>query len=847
MVAVATLAFTVADAQHDSRAELRARFADRVGVAASFVGTYVQQLTASQSDVARRRLAGARVSPQAFADAVSRSGMGAAVLLDRRGRALHVAPANPAVLGSDLGRRYPHLRQALGGRAAVSPVVRSAARREPIVAFAVPFDAPGGRRVFSAGYAVGRTPLGAYLKNALALRGGRMTLLDEEGTAIASHGAVGEREAERGGRHHVTRRVDGTPWQITMSVPRRSLYAPVGGASTWVPWFVLLALSAAGLIAALLLARLLQTRRALREDIRRRTTAERSLSEAEQRFRQAFELAPIGMAMVSIDGTWLRVNRALCQMLAYRSGELIGITSADLTHPDDLDADLEQIDDCMRGDIDGYATEKRFVTARGDQIVAELSVSLARDGEGRPLHFLSQVMDVTERRRAEGRLAYLADHDPLTGLLNRRRFGQELERQVAYTERYGHPACLLMLDLDHFKHVNDSLGHAVGDELIVRVANALTERLRTTDLVARLGGDEFAVLLPETTLEQALGVGRDLVALIRRHGLVLDGNAPLQVTASIGVAGIEVGRQRTAEELLIDADIALYDAKDAGRATVALRDPDEDRSARPVPNVAWAERIRSALEDDGFVLYQQPIQDLSTDQVTHHEILLRMVGDDGEHIAPGVFLYVAERFGLITEIDMWVVRRSIQLIADQAALGQTLRLAVNLSGASLTDTGVIELIEREIDRTGIDPRLLTFEITETAAISNIEQARRLAQRLAALGCRFALDDFGAGFGSFYYLKHLQFDVLKIDGEFVRALADSPRDQLLVRSIADLARQLGSETVAEFVGDEPSRRLLREYGVSFAQGYLIGRPMPVSETWPAAAGSPAPQVPALLCR
>jgi EAL domain-containing protein (putative c-di-GMP-specific phosphodiesterase class I) len=231
------------------------------------------------------------------------------------------------------------------------------------------------------------------------------------------------------------------------------------------------------------------------------------------------------------------------------------------------------------------------------------------------------------------------------------------------------------------------------------------------------------------------------------------------------------------------------------------------------------------------VLYEQPIEHLGRGEIARHEILLRMIGDEGEHIAPMEFLPVAERFGLVQAIDAWVVRHSIALIAEQARAGNELQLEVNISGASVTDPELLVTIEDEIAAQDINPGSLIFEITETAAIVNIPRARRFAERLAELGCRFALDDFGAGFGGFFYLKHLPFDTLKIDGEFVRGLATSQRDQAMVKAIAQVAAELGTQTVAEFVGDEQTRELLRSYGVDYAQGYHIGKPRPVAETWP----------------
>jgi EAL domain-containing protein (putative c-di-GMP-specific phosphodiesterase class I) len=247
----------------------------------------------------------------------------------------------------------------------------------------------------------------------------------------------------------------------------------------------------------------------------------------------------------------------------------------------------------------------------------------------------------------------------------------------------------------------------------------------------------------------------------------------------------------------------------------------------------WAERIRTALRHDRFVLYEQPLLELCSGAVARHEILLRMVAEDGEHIAPMTFLPTAEQIGLVQAIDAWVIHHAIDLIARQARCGQRLQLEVNISGASVTDSQLLAVIERELAAAEIDPGCLIFEITETAAIADIELAQRFAQRLGELGCGFALDDFGAGFGSFFYLKHIPFDTLKIDGEFIRGLVHCERDQIMVKAIARIARDLGTQTVAEFVTDDATRELLRSYGVHYAQGYGIGRPRPITATWPGA--------------
>jgi diguanylate cyclase (GGDEF)-like protein len=470
----------------------------------------------------------------------------------------------------------------------------------------------------------------------------------------------------------------------------------------------------------------------------------------------------------------------------------------------------------------------------GEWTWTSVNTSLVRDEDGSPLYAIIQVQDVSERKRFEGQLQYLADHDPLTGLFNRRRFEGELSRQVAFNSRYGPTGAVLVVDLDHFKYVNDTLGHAIGDEMIGRVGTLLRDRLRETDVVARLGGDEFAILLPSADEEQALLVGEDIVKSVRSQSVQLSKDRSLRLTACVGIALFGQDYDVGHEAVLVNADIAMYEAKEAGRDRCVLLDATEGPQTQMRARLTWSERIRTALEEDGFHLFQQPILDIRKGEVTHHELLVRLPGDSGELIPPGTFLYIAEQFGLIQAIDRWVVAQATRLISRLHAEGNPVTLSVNLSGASITDASLLELVEEEIRTTGIDPHALIFEVTETAAIVNIDKARRFADRLGELGCAFALDDFGAGFGSFYYLKHLPFDYLKIDGDFIRQLPASKPDQLTVKAIVQIAHGLGKRTVAEFVGDDATLRLLGRYGVDFAQGYHTGRPVAIGETWPPAA-------------
>jgi diguanylate cyclase (GGDEF)-like protein/PAS domain S-box-containing protein len=554
-----------------------------------------------------------------------------------------------------------------------------------------------------------------------------------------------------------------------------------------------------------------------------RRDAERRLHEAHASFESAFTNAPIGMALVDLSGRWLDVNDALCRITGYRIDQLQQTDLAGITHADDLDVDADELTRLYDGEIQSYRTEKRYRHVSGEYIWVLLTVSLVRNDADEPLYLISQIQDISERKEMATQLAHLIDHDFLTGLFNRRRFEQELQLHVERMDRYGEAGAVLLIDLDHFKEVNDTLGHKAGDDLLKGIASLLRQRSRRTDVLARLGGDEFGLLLPHADLEQARQLADELVKALRGHAATL-GSEEIQTAASIGVAPL-AGLSGT--EALAYADLAMYEAKEGGRNRLAVYQAGDGRRPSASGRLAEADRIRAALAEDRFVLHGQPILDLAEEKICHYELLLRLQDDSRkEPLAPGSFLYAAERFGLILEIDSWVVRQAIALLAECATLGERPQLHVNLSGKSITDEVLAEQIEQALAKADVDPAALVFEVTETAAIANIEEARAFALGLRRLGCQLALDDFGSGFGSFFYLKNLPFDYLKIDGDYVRGLATSRTDQLLVQALVGIAAGMGKKTIAEFVPDETVTRLLREMGVDYAQGYHVGEPTPV---------------------
>jgi diguanylate cyclase (GGDEF)-like protein/PAS domain S-box-containing protein len=570
-------------------------------------------------------------------------------------------------------------------------------------------------------------------------------------------------------------------------------------------------------------------------DITVQRSAQNALREAEERFRGAFEAAPVGIALVDLAphtlGRILQANAALSEIAGRGVEELLETALQEISHPDDASEGLDLLQDLLVGSARRRSIECRFLRPDGEVVWTSLGASIVRDPAGASQYAVVQVQDVSDRKRFERQLQYLADHDALTGLLNRRRFEQELRQQVALADRHARDGTVLVVDLDNFKYMNDTLGHAVGDELISRVGKVIEARLRDTDTVARLGGDEFAVLLPETATDEGMRVAEELRDEIGAEEVV-GGGRSMRLTVSIGVSRFGGQTKVSAEGVLVNADIAMYEAKAAGRDRVELLDA-EGPKTKMRARLTWSERVRGALENDRFELFQQPILELAPDEVTRHELLLRMRDDEGALIGPSTFLYIAEQFGQIHAIDRWVCGEAIALLAERQAAGDDICLEVNLSGASITDQELTESLEGMVRDSGIDGSRLIFEVTETAAIVNLDKARDFAARMAELGCSFALDDFGSGFGSFYYLKHLPFDYLKIDGDFIEKLPDSAADRLTVEAIVRIATGLGKRTIAEFVGDETTVELLREFGVDFAQGYHIGRPVPAADTWESA--------------
>jgi diguanylate cyclase (GGDEF)-like protein len=476
-----------------------------------------------------------------------------------------------------------------------------------------------------------------------------------------------------------------------------------------------------------------------------------------------------------------------------------------MVHPDDR-ARVERMMHAAVATREPTTYEMRIVRSDGEVRTLLTRVEVETSGD-RPIKVRGTHQDITERKQMEGQLQHQADHDPLTGLYNRRRFGDELDRLLLYASRYGRAGMVVMMDIDDFNFINDTRGHAAGDAALKAFAGAIVARVRDTDVVARIGGDEFAMVLPETNEAQSREIVEQIRATVASGGF----DPPIRISGGIVRFG---GERFSVEDALIAADIALYEAKDAGKNQVCAY------RGSAAAAVTWVERVRSALADERLVLYSQPIIEVKSGVVLCEELLVRMISDDGEVIAPNAFLPTAERYGLITEIDRWVTARGLAL----ALAGS--HVSINLSVHSIGDERLLQLMRQAITG-GMRAENVIFEITETAALTNIHEARAFTESVTALGFAVALDDFGTGFGSFAYLKHLPAQYLKIDMEFVREMLTSATDRAIVSSIAHVAHSLGKRVIAKGVEDDETLRALRESGIDHAQGFFIGRPARVS--------------------
>jgi diguanylate cyclase (GGDEF)-like protein/PAS domain S-box-containing protein len=469
-----------------------------------------------------------------------------------------------------------------------------------------------------------------------------------------------------------------------------------------------------------------------------------------------------------------------------------------------------------------------LLSRRGQEVAIQANAAPIRDREGRVGGAVMVFHDVSRERRMKRLLSYQAAHDALTGLLNRREFENRLGAALAsLRENPGQSHALLYLDLDQFKLVNDTCGHAAGDQLLRQVTGLLQTRVRASDVIARLGGDEFGILFEQCSNETALRLADGLRQAIRDYRFVWEGQA-MQIGASIGIVEMTPETESIAA-LFSAADLACYAAKDGGRNRVHLYDP-ASASARD-RQTHWVTRLTSAKDQGRLELAFQPIMPVAAGpgRRPHYELLLRLTDEDGREIMPGEFIPVAERYNVMPVLDRWVVERTLAELVPSRRDGVHVApytLALNLSGASLSDQCFIESLLEQLEEHDPTPGVLCFEITETAAITNLANASHIMRELASRGCLLTLDDFGSGLSSFHYLRNLPVHYLKIDGQFVQDVAHDPIDRSLVEAIVQVGRAMGMETIAERVESQEVLDALEGVGVGYAQGWLLGRPVPI---------------------
>jgi len=456
-----------------------------------------------------------------------------------------------------------------------------------------------------------------------------------------------------------------------------------------------------------------------------------------------------------------------------------------------------------------------------------------KPAEHREISEIVEALETTASALGErdARLLRLANHDGLTGLFNRRRLVEELKKEVDNVSVNEMSSALLFIDLDQFKYVNDTCGHPAGDRLIRKVADQLKRTVHQNGIVARFGGDEFAVLVSNVNKKKARQIAEKLLEDMRRLAHIEDGHV-FHVHCSIGITMLQTDKFDH-DELIAQADIACREAKENGRNRLKFYNMSEREAEKIVADVGWVSKLRDAIDNDDFSLRFQPIVHIATGRITHHEVLLRLKADDNKTISPDAFLPAAVRFGLMGEIDSWLVENAILVLAEHRQDRPDLRFSINLSANAFETDDLAGFIRTHLEKNSVPAEAVIFEITESLAVRHLNYVEKQISALRKMGCELALDDFGTGYSSFSYLQRLPMDYIKIDGCFIRDLVNNPVDQKMVRLIGEIGQEADMKTIAEYVQDGPTLALLAELGIDFAQGYFIGRPtsVPTSKSMP----------------
>jgi len=548
-----------------------------------------------------------------------------------------------------------------------------------------------------------------------------------------------------------------------------------------------------------------------------------ALQQSEEHFRNAFDHAA-GMALISPDGQWRRVNGSLCQILGYSEQELLATNFQEMTLPEDLGNDLVHLYQLLEGKIRIDQREKRYIHKLGHPLWVLQSASVARNAQGESLHLILQIQDITERKRAEEQVHHAAFHDALTGLPNRTLLSDRLSLALARAKRNkDYQFAVLFLDLDRFKLVNDSLGHTLGDQLLVELGRRLESCMRKGDTVARLGGDEFGMLIdgikdPYDAIYIAERIQEELM-----RPFDLNGHEFL-TTTSVGIAFSQTGYGGP-EDILRDADIAMYRAKANGKARYEVFDV--AMHAHAVEVLTLERELRRAIERREIRVHYQPIYSLTDERLVGFEALARWDSEELGPVSPVQFIPLAEETGLVIPLGMSVLSeacRQMQEWHKEFPEGPKLSVSVNISGKQLQQLSLVDQIKECLRKTGLDPECLHLEITESVIMENAQEVTEMLAQLKALGVKLSIDDFGTGYSSLSYLHRFPFDVLKIDRSFVSRMGTDKESTGIIETILILADKLGKRAIAEGVETPDQRSQLAAAGCFYGQGYLFSRPL-----------------------
>ncbi|MDR9435701.1 MAG: EAL domain-containing protein [Thiohalophilus sp.] len=548
----------------------------------------------------------------------------------------------------------------------------------------------------------------------------------------------------------------------------------------------------------------------------------RALRSSERKFRATFEQAGVGIAQMAEEGHLLEVNPALCEILRYPREEILKLDYSQLVHPEDRKNRADVFGEIIIEPFATHTMELRML--RGDGETAWIRVTLSRFAEQTDSHacYLAIIEDISESHRLSAELSYQASHDELTGLINRRAFERYLDDALNHARNENSVHALCFIDLDQFKIINDTSGHFVGDYLLRQVAEMLSQHLRKGDVLARLGGDEFALILEYCDPDKAIELTDKLRQTLNATRFAWEDRS-FNIGCSIGIVPITSASVDTTS-LLRMADAACYLAKEQGRNRIHLVDDDDQALVERHEQMEWVGRIHAAIDDNRLFMDAQYITSLSSAEQRRYEVLVRMRDEDGRVLPPGAFLPAAERFDIAHLIDRWVIEHVlVQLGSHPEHLATLDACHINISGCSFDHLDFLDFVVGLFERHAVPAEKICFEITETAAVRSLTDARVFMERLGDLGCTFALDDFGSGLSSFGYLRQLPVDLIKIDGNFVRNIVTDATDRVMVNAISDIGQSMDKMIVAEFVENDNTLKLLQDMGVHFAQGYAVHYP------------------------